>query len=312
MEKTGAGRFLLDHKRNLNVLLAVSGIVVVILYQTCGSSCLYLAGTVFGVDLKIWGLLYLSALTVILVLRQKELTCVLLSAGVGGEIFLVGYQVVHKTYCPYCLVLALIVVVLFGINLDKRKVRLILLSMLLGFILMAVFFRSIPLKIESEGLALPSFGRGDVKVRLYTDYFCGPCREVEPAAEGILYDLVRSNRINLTFIDVPIHRHTPVYTACYLYLAQREKSLDGILRIRKILFRAAEKNIEDKKALEKYLNGTGLKVTDVPEKAGAAEAARYLEEDGVEGTPTLVVIRRGGKTMYFGRSEVLKGLNTLK
>jgi len=312
MEKTETRQFISDYKWLLNVLLAVLGIVIIVLYYFCGSSCLYLAGTVFGVDLKIWGLLYLCILTVILVLRQNALTCGLLSAGVGGEIFLIGYQVVHKTYCPYCLALALIVVLLFCINLDKRRVKLILLSIILGFVLMTVFFQGVPLKITTEGLTLPSFGRGDVKVRLYTDYFCGPCREVEPAAEGILYELVRKNRINLTFIDVPIHRHTPVYTAFYLFLSQREKSLDGVLRIRKTLFQAAEKRIEDKKALSKYLTGTGWKVENVPEKGNAVEVPGYLKEDAVEGTPTLVVIRGTAKTKYFGRQEVLKGLRTLK
>jgi len=312
MEQTGAKQFISGHKWILNVLLAVLGIVVIVLYYFCGSSCLYLAGTVFGVDLKIWGLLYLSVLTVILVLRQNALACVLLSAGVGGEIFLLGYQIVHQTYCPYCLTLALIIALLFCINLDRRRGKLVLLSILMGFVLMTVFFRGIPLKIEAEGLTLPSFGRGEVKVRLYTDYFCGPCREVEPTAEGILYDLVRKNRINLTFVDVPIHHYTPVYTSFYLFLAQREKSLDGVLWIRKALFRAAEKRIEDRKALEKYLNETGLKATNVPEKAGAAEASGYLKKDGVEGTPTLVVVRGATKTKYSGRSEVLKGLRTLK
>lgn len=312
MEQKGARQFISGHRWILSVFLAVLGIVVIVLYYFCGSSCLYLAGTVFGVDLKIWGLLYLLVLTVILVLRQKALACVLLSAGVGAEIFLVGYQVVHQTYCPYCLALALVVALLFCINLEKRRIKLALLSILLGFILMTAFFQSVPLKIATEGLTLPSFGRGEVKVRLYTDYFCGPCREVEPAAEEILYDLVRQNRINLTFVDVPIHPHTPVYTTFYLILSQREQSLDGVLRIRKALFLAAAKGIGERIALEKYLNETGLKVKNVPEKAGAAETFEYLKEDAVEGTPTLVVVRGATKTKYFGRPEVLKGLRTLK
>ena len=188
----------------------------------------------------------------------------------------------------------------------------ILLSVILGFVFLMTFFQSIPLKIDTGGQALPSFGRGEVKVRLYTDYFCSPCREVEPAAEAVLYDLVRKDRINLTFIDIPIHQHTPVYTAYYLSLAQRERALDSVLRIRKALFRAAEKKIEEKKGLREYLTREGFDVKNVDEKKNSAEAAVYLQEDEVGGTPTLVMVQGKKKIRYFGKLEVLKGLQTLK
>jgi thiol-disulfide isomerase/thioredoxin len=312
IKKPGLRQFICDHRRIINVGLSILGLIVITLYYFCGSTCLYLAGTVFGIDLKIWGLIYLSGFGLIALLRQEALGCLLLSAGLGGEIFLVGYQVVHRLYCPYCLILALIIALLFVINLNKRKATVTLLSVILGFVFLMTFFQSIPLKINSGGQALPSFGRGDVKVRLYTDYFCGPCREIEPAAEAVLYDLVRKDRINLTFVDMPIHRHTPVYTAYYLSLAAKEKSLDKVLRIRKALFRAAERKIEENKALREYLRNDGFDVEDVNEKTNSTEASGYLKEDEVDGTPTLVVVQGIKKMKFFGRVEVLKGLQTLK
>jgi thiol:disulfide interchange protein DsbA len=282
------------------------------LYYFCGSSCLYLAGTVFGVDLKIWGVIYLCVFALLAVFRQDALGYVLLSVGLGGELFLVGYQVVHRTYCPYCLILALIIAMLFLINLDKRKVAMAVLSVVLGFVFLLAFFQSIPLRIDTGGQTLPSFGRGEVKVRLYTDYFCGPCREIEPAAEAVLYDLVRKDRINLTFIDIPIHQHTPVYTAHYLALAHREKGLDRVLQIRKALFRAAENRIEQGEKLREYLGGQGYDMINVEVKKNAAEATRYIQEDEIGGTPTLVIVRGKKKIKYFGKLEVIKGLQTLK
>jgi thiol:disulfide interchange protein DsbA len=312
IKKPGVGQFMSDHRRIINVGLSFWGLIVIALYYFCGSSCLYLAGTVFGIDLKIWGLIYLCVFAVIAILKQEALACVLLSAGLGGEIFLVGYQVIHQTYCPYCLILALIIAVLFVINLDKRKATVTLLSVILGFVFLMTFFQSIPLKINTGGQTLPSFGRGDVKVRLYTDYFCGPCREVEPAAEAVLYDLARKDRINLTFVDMPIHEHTPVYTAYYLSLAQRERGLDRVLQIRKALFRAAEKRIEESRGLRKYLVQEGFDVKNVNEQANSAAIAKYFQEDKVNGTPTLVVVQGKKKMKYFGRVEVLKGLQMLK
>jgi hypothetical protein len=309
---TGTMKFISDHRRIINVSLSLLGLIIIILYYFCGSSCLYLAGTVFGVDLKIWGVIYLCLFAQLALFRQEALGYVLLSAGLGGEIFLVGYQMVHRTYCPYCLILALIIALLFIMNLNKRKLIITLLSVILGFAVLLAFFQSIPLKIETKGQTLPSFGRGDVKVRIYTDYFCGPCREVEPAAETMLYKLVRIDRINLTFIDVPIHHYTPIYTAFYLSLAQREKGLDRVLLIREALFRAAEKGIEQEKTLGDYLDSQSFDVKNVDVKKNAAEAAGYLQEDEVTGTPTLVIVQGKKKIKYFGREEVLKGLQTLK
>lgn len=310
----GAGilKFISDHRRIINLCLSILGLILIMLYYFCGSSCLYLAGTVFGVDLKIWGVIYLCVFALLALFRQDALGYVLLSVGLGGEIFLVGYQVVHRTYCPYCLLLALIIAMLFLINLDKKKVMMAAFSVVLGFVFLLAFFQSIPLKTDTGGQSLPSFGRGEVKVRLYTDYFCGPCREVEPEVEAVLYNLVRKNRINLTFIDMPIHRHTPVYTAYYLSLAQRERGMDQVLRIRKVLFQAAEKKIVGGKTLRDYLDMEGYDINDIDEKANSAEATRYIQEDEVGGTPTLVIVHGKKKIKYFGKLEVLKGLQTLK
>lgn len=305
-------RFVSDHRRVINIGLALLGLIDIVLYYYCGSTCLYLAGTVLGIDLKLWGVALLWLFTMLVLFRQHTFCCLLVSAGLGGEIFLVGYQILHRTYCPYCLILALIIAVLFVVNLDKKKITLTMLSVILGFVFLLAFFQGIPLKVEAGGRALPSFGRGDVKVRLYTDYFCGPCREVEPAVETILYDLARRDRINLTFIDMPIHRPTPVYTAYYLSLAQREKRLDRVLRIREVLFLAAGKKIEDGHGLREYLGREGFDVKNVDEKASSAEIIKYLQEDKVNGTPTLIMIQGDKKMKYVGRVEVIKGLQTLK
>jgi len=316
VEAAGAGGgflgFVSDHRRVINIVLALLGCVVIILYYYCGSSCLYLAGTVLGIDLKIWGVAFLWLFTMLVLFRQHTLCCLLVSVGLGGEIFLVGYQLLHRTYCPYCLLFALIVFVLFVMNLDKKKLTLSLLGVVLGLVFLLAFFQSIPLKIETGAQALPSFGRGDIKVRLYTDYFCGPCRAVEPEAETLLYELVRKDRINLTFIDMPIHRPTPVYTAYYLSLSQRERGLDRILRIRETLFQAAEKRIEENSTLHDYLHRAGFDVQGVDEKTGAADIAKYLLEDQVDGTPTLIVVQGNKKVKYLGRAEVIKGLQSLR
>jgi protein-disulfide isomerase len=55
---------------------------------------------------------------------------------------------------------------------------------------------------------MTSFGAGKIKVTLYSDYFCGPCRAAEPRIEPIIKTLVQNNKINITFIDVPFHKYS--------------------------------------------------------------------------------------------------------
>jgi len=301
--------FLSRHRRILNISLTVAGFINLGFYYFCGDGCLYLAGTVFGVDLKIWGFLFLSGFLVVSILKQDILISLAISAAAGGEIFLVGWQVAHKTYCPYCLILALIVAALFTINLAKKRLPLILMAIPAGFLILFLFFQSIPLKTSS--LELPKFGQGLVKVRLYSDYFCDPCQKLEPDVEKILYELVKKNKIQLVFVDVPINRNSPIYSSYYLTLAQREKSLDRILHIRQTLFAAAKNKITDSQELAKYLEDKGLpKVIDLIDQS--AEAFQYIKDDGIDSTPILVIDRGNGAETYMGRARILSTLEGLK
>jgi len=301
--------FLFRYRQILNISLTVAGFINLGFYYFCGDSCLYLAGTVFGVDLKIWGFLFLSAFLVISILKQDALISLAISAALGAEIFLVGWQVVNRTYCPYCLIMALIIAVLFIINLNKKWLMLILPAITAGFLVLFLFFQSIPLKTSS--LDLPKFGNGPISVRLYSDYFCDPCQKLEPDAEKILYELVRKNKIRLVFVDVPINRSTPTYSSYYLSLAQQEKSLDQILHIRQALFAAAKDKITDRQELAKYLEDKGLpKVTALIDQS--AETFQYIKKDEIDSTPILIIDRGNGTETYMGRAKILSTLEGLK
>jgi hypothetical protein len=82
------------------------------------------------------------------ILKRDLVILMLLSAGIGVEFFLVGYQIVNNTYCPYCLVFAAIIVVQFLFNVDMSKKLLILVCMALGFFSFFIFF---------EGSAFPVY-----------------------------------------------------------------------------------------------------------------------------------------------------------
>jgi hypothetical protein len=74
----------------------------------------------------------------------------LLSAGIGAEFFLVGYQIVHNTYCPYCLVFAAIIVIQFLFNMNVSKKLLILVFIALGFLSFFIFFKGSAFPVYSS------------------------------------------------------------------------------------------------------------------------------------------------------------------
>jgi uncharacterized membrane protein len=101
-----------------------------------------------GVDLEYLGMAYVAGLIFFNVLKKDNVILMLLSAGIGVEFFLVGYQVVNNTYCLYCLIFAAIIMVQFLLNIDVSKKLLIAICMISGFLAFLVLF---------EGSAFPVY-----------------------------------------------------------------------------------------------------------------------------------------------------------
>jgi hypothetical protein len=160
--------------------------------------------------------------------------------------------------------------------------------------------------------ALSSFGSGTIKVRLYTDYFCSPCRDMEPDLEPLLLDLVKGGTIHLTFIDVPTSQHTTLYARYFLSALAEKKDFDSALQARRILFDAAAERVADKNQLVNLLaeKGIGLKPVDL--NPVFILWNRYLQEDQIRSTPSCVIVHGEEKKSYVGSLEVIKALEILR
>ncbi len=160
--------------------------------------------------------------------------------------------------------------------------------------------------------SLPSFGSGAIKVRLYTDYFCPPCRDMEPSLEPILLDLVKDGNIHLTFIDVPSSQYTGLYVRHFLYALAEKGDIDSVVHARRTLFEAAEKKVVDKNQLANLLaeKKIGLKTVDLAPVYDLWN--RLLQEDQVKGTPSCVIIQGEEKKTHVGSLEVIKALEILR
>lgn len=145
---------LCSHRYAITIFLAIAAIVIEYLYVICGASCSRIKGEIFGIkQLEYIGIGYMVIIAILVFLKKDGYLVILLSAGVGSEIYLVGFQLWHHTYCLYCLVFAAIVSFQFILNYNKGGKMAILLSMVISFALFFIFFKgtsTLQYPIDSE------------------------------------------------------------------------------------------------------------------------------------------------------------------
>ena len=139
-----------------NAAFPIIGVGLMIFYGVCETSCSYLHGSFLGLDLKVIGILYMAALLALILppasrwaAPVRHLRTLLLSGALGGEILLVRFQVVHDTYCLFCLGFGSCILILFAANFTKMNKYLALCAFLAGIATFALFFK---------GSVLPLYG----------------------------------------------------------------------------------------------------------------------------------------------------------
>ena len=165
----------------------------------------------------------------------------------------------------------------------------------------------------------PTLGTGKIKVRLYTDYYCAPCRAFEPKAETVIADLVKRNVASITFIDAPFHKHSALYTRYFLYIFREKKDVSYVLRARNVLFEASKESpkegiqsITEPDKLEAFLTRHNIRFSTYDVRPVFAALEAYLREDRIMETPSCVIINGDKKEYYKGGADILKALSSLK
>jgi thiol:disulfide interchange protein DsbA len=297
-------------------MLPIIGIVVAFLYMTCGDSCAFLEGYFFGVPLIYLGILYMGILFISNLLKRTEISLLLLSSGIGAEVRLLGFQIQNDIFCSYCLAFGLVVLLLFLLNFEKSKKVFISVSIVLGFIFFSVFFKgsATPAYLvpeDAEDIVMPSFGEGKIEVRLYTDYFCNPCRELEPQIEPLIMELVENDTITITFVDTPIHPQTTFYAKYFLYILNENKDFKHALHARSVLFEAAEEKIRKSEKLEAFIKKEVISFKPFNTEATFKIFSEYLARDKIRATPTCVIYKDGKRDIFTG-SDIKSALEQLE
>lgn len=110
------------YRNILTIALSLIGIGLMAYYDYCETTCSYLKGDIFGIDLKWVGILYMSAVIVFAIFNQSSFVRALLAAGLGVEIHLYAFQVQNDVYCPFCLAFSATLILSFLINYEIPSV----------------------------------------------------------------------------------------------------------------------------------------------------------------------------------------------
>ena len=116
-------RYILKYRVILTIVLALMGIGLMAFYAVCDTSCSYLKGDIFGIDLKYIGVAYMTCIILLGLFKQTDLVRMLLASGIGVEIFLVYFQFKENVFCPFCLTFGVMVILMYIINCERSPMK---------------------------------------------------------------------------------------------------------------------------------------------------------------------------------------------
>jgi thiol:disulfide interchange protein DsbA len=333
--------FIKKYRYAITIILALIGIGLMAYYDYCDTACSYLKGDIWGIDLKWLGIAYMTAIIAFAAFRQSSFVRILLAAGLGVEVHLYAFQLQNDVYCPFCLAFSIMLVTSFIINYEvpsawrenRRRMWLyflgeadfpmfrihklpLLLFSLLGYLtILFTFSGSVtPAYGQDATNSVPTLGKGTYEVAIFADYFCPPCRRIDTKVEPLLKELLATNKVKITFVDVPFHSATPIYAKYYLYAANANSDTNNVLHVRKILFDAAQaKHIQTEKDLICHLKEQNISWKVMNEKSIFPMMSAIIKENNIKATPTCI-IRYSIKDVkkFVGDDEIWNGLTTLK
>jgi len=139
-------------------------------------------------------------------------------------------------------------------------------------------------------------------------------KALEKELDAPLRELMASNSVKITFIDIPIHRQTTLYNRYFLYAANAAGSGRDLLLARQELFALAGRDAaaNEKKIVSLFKNrNIAFKVYDL--KTVYPEFNRIIKQFNVSSTPTCVVkYSPTDVRTYSGISRIRNGLAVLR
>jgi thiol-disulfide isomerase/thioredoxin len=327
-------------KNIITIILAAAGIGIMLFYATCETTCSFLQGDILGIDLMYIGIGYMLLIIIFAAFRQMAYVRALLAAGIGVEAYLIAFQFKEDVFCPYCLTFASTIIMAFILNYERPLIgeygmlkKLIyglgdaefipagnlrvplLIFILLGYIFIVLTFSgSATPAYGAERSSVPSYGHGKYELIVFTDYFCPPCQLLESEIDPALTEFLSRGGVRVTFVDLPIHKETPLYARYFLYAAKAGTSYESALYARRVLFSLAKKHPTlSEEELKMALTSQGVPFTPYDLKPAYQTLNKIIGTYKVKSTPTCIIkYSTDDVHKYSGTFEIRNGLGVLR
>ena len=171
----------------------------------------------------------------------------------------------------------------------------------------AMIFPALGLAAEKE-TPFPAYGTGPIEVRIYSDYFCPPCRSVEPEIEPLLSDLLKKNAIRLILVDTPFHQQTALYVRYFLFALKVNNDPEHALKVRAFLFELSLSDVTTAEQMETVFKEKRILFRSFDPMPVFKWYNALLKEDKINATPSCVIVREGKKEKWVGGPDILKAL----
>ncbi|MFO7570183.1 MAG: thioredoxin domain-containing protein [Smithellaceae bacterium] len=333
--------FLKKYRHIGTIALALVGIGIMAYYDYCDTTCSYLKGDIFGIDLKWVGIAFMAVVIAFALFKQMAFVRMLLAAGLGVEVHLYAFQWQNDVYCPFCLAFSIVLILSFILNyevpsawrekpsrmwlyflgevnvpmLKIRRFPLLLMSVLGYVAILLTFTGSVtPVYGQDAVRVIPSLGKGSYEVTIFSSYFCPPCRRIDKQAEPLLKDLLATNQVKVVFVDVPFTPIMPAYAKFYLYAMNANLGADNVFHVREVLFEAAQdRKIQKEAALLAYLNEKNITLKVMDEKSVFPLMSAKIKGHKIDQTPIAIIqYSKNDARRLVGTEEIWDGLTKLK
>lgn len=165
---------------------------------------------------------------------------------------------------------------------------------------------------RGQGVFFPQYGSGPVEVRIYSDYFCPPCRSMKPQMDPVLQDLLKRDIITLIWVDTPFYRHSALYARFLLYALMAKSDSDHASFVRNVLNEAASgRQVTTEAHIEALFKSKGIPYTTIEVGPVFERYNALIKEDQINATPTCVMIKAGKKEKIIGGPEIIAALKRL-
>jgi|PlaIllAssembly_1097288.scaffolds.fasta_scaffold45911_1 hypothetical protein len=149
----------------INIALSITAVGIIVFYDICGGTCSYLKGSIFGIDLKYAGIIYMIALISLNILKWDLPILLFVSMALGVEAYLIGFQISYWTFCPFCFAFGIIVISQFIFNFNWSSRWYMISCIIIGLLFCVFFFK---------GSIIPTYDIGSLNSPF--GCFSGVCR----------------------------------------------------------------------------------------------------------------------------------------